>query len=349
MKRLKWKARQRQICLFRKKMRRARKKRRRMLKTAATWKRYIKIKAPDVFTVWREDARRKLLRFIRRLRTNSAVDNKWMCIDFSGTQKMIADGTLIFFAELSRLRRLIAGRRVRIRCIAPRNAKVAQVLMQVGIFKLLGFRKRIEPTFADVIHWRSASGREVNGEKYDSVLGNYEGRIADALGKKFFRGLTEAMTNCHHHAYIGIRPDGLNAMEEPREWWMFSQEKDGCLTVVFCDLGIGIPGSLPMKKPSLWQRVQATFGSNLDAHAIQEAIADSRTRTGKHHRGKGLKQLIDVVSSSSDGRVNIFSNKGCFSLKSGKEDISQYKDSIFGTLIHWSVPIGDLSDDTVKN
>ncbi|MDR4485508.1 MAG: hypothetical protein R3B95_20320 [Nitrospirales bacterium] len=347
MKRLTPKARQRQIRLFRKKIRRAKKKRRRFRKAAEAWRRYIQIKAPDVFTVGREDARRKLLRFITRLRTVSAIDKKWVCIDFSGTQKMIADGTLIFFAELSRLRRLMAGHRVRFRCIAPRNAKVAQVLMQVGIFKLLGFRKKIEATFPDVIHWRSASGREVNGEKYDSVLGNYEGRIADVLGKKFFRGVTEAMTNCHHHAYISIRPDHLNAMDEPSEWWMFSQEKDGCLTVVFCDLGIGIPGSLPVKKPSLWQRVQTTFGSNLDAHAIQEAIADSRTRTGKHHRGKGLKQLIDVVSSASDGRVHIFSNKGCFTLKSGKEDISQFKDSILGTLIHWSVPIGDLTDDTV--
>ena len=259
---------------------------------------------------------------------------------------MIADGTLVFFAELSRLRRIMAGCRVRIRCIAPRNPKVAQVLKQVGIFNLLGFRRKIVTTFPDVIHWRSASGKEVIGEKYDQVLGNYEGRIADVLGKKFFRGVTEAMTNCQHHAYIDIRPDGLNARDEPREWWMFSQEKDGCLMVVFCDLGIGIPGSLPMKKPSLWRRV-TTFGSNLDAHAIQEAIADSRTRTGKHHRGKGLKQLIDVVSSTSKGKVNIFSNKGCYTLQSGKEYISQFRGSILGTLIQWSVPIGDLTDDTV--
>lgn len=347
MKRLTPKARQRQIRLLRKKMRRAKKKRRRVRRAAELWKKYIQIKAPDVFTVGQEVARRKLLRFITRLRAVSAIDMKWVCINFSGTQKMNADGTLIFFAELSRLRRLMVGHRVRIRCIAPRNAKVAQVLKQVGIFKLLEFRKKIEPTFADVIYWRSASGREVDGEKYDSVLGNYEGRIADVLEKKFFRGLTEAMTNCHHHAYIDIRPDGLNALDEPKEWWMFSQEKEGWLTVVFCDLGIGIPGSLPVKKPSLWQRIKTTFGKNLDAHAIQEAITDSRTRTGKHHRGKGLKQLIDVVSSASGSTVDIFSNRGCFTIKSGEETISQFKDSILGTLIHWSVPIGDLSDDTV--
>jgi hypothetical protein len=349
VKRLTSKARRRRMRLFGKKMRRAKKLRRRKRKTAKAWEKYIQIKAPDVFTVGREEARRKLLRFITRLRNVSVVDKRWVCIDFTGTQKMIADGTLIFFAELSRLRRLTISCPIRIRCKPPRSTKVAQVLKQVGIFKLLGFRKKIETTFPDVIHWRSASGREVIGAEYDSVLGNYDGRIADALGQKFFRGLTEAMTNCHHHAYISVRADRLNATNEPKEWWMFSQEKEGWLTVVFCDLGIGIPGSLPVQKPSLYQRIMTTFASELDAHAIQEAIASSKTRTGKHHRGKGLKQLIDVVSSASGGRVDIFSNKGCFTLKSDKEDICEFKDSILGTLIQWSVPIGDLSDDTVKN
>lgn len=347
MKRLTPEARERQRRRSRKIMRRIRKKRSEARRTKKVLSDYALLKAPDIFSIGLKDNRHKLLRFLARLRNTVGLNKVSVCIDFSATQKMIADGTLLFFAELCRLRRLTGGS-ARIKCIPPRNTKVAQVLKQVGIFDLLGFRRKIEPTFTDVIHWRSASGREVNGEKYESVLSNYEGRIADVLGQKFFRGLTEAMTNCHHHAYIDVRPDGLNAKNEPREWWMFSQEKDGCLTVVFCDLGIGIPGSLPIKKPTLWQRI-LTFGSNLDAHAIQEAIADSRTRTGKHHRGKGLKQLIDVVSSVSGGRVNIFSNRGCFTLKSANENIYQFKDSILGTLIHWSVPIEGLSDDAVQN
>ena len=128
---------------------------------------------------------------------------------------------------------------------------------------------------------------------------------------------------------------------------MFSQEKDGWLTVVFCDLGIGIPGTLPIKKPSLWKRFQ-NFGSQLDAHAIQEAIGESRTRTGLHHRGKGMKQLVDVVARMGSGQVTIFSNKGSFTLKSNTESIFQYKDNIFGTLINWRVPIRGLSDDTAS-
>jgi hypothetical protein len=259
---------------------------------------------------------------------------------------MIADGTLLLYAELSRLRRLAHNCGVKIRCVPPRSAKVAQVLKQIGIFDLLGFGKKIEPTYADVIHWRTAKGNDVNGEKYDRILGHYEGRIADALGKRFFCGITEAMTNCNHHAYIEKRADGLDIEDEAKEWWMFSQERDGFLTVVFCDLGIGIPRSLPIKKPAIWRRV-LTFQNNLDAHAIREAIGESKTRTGKHHRGKGLRQLIEVISNTPNSMVKIFSNKGCFSVTPKGETPYQYKDSILGTLIHWSVPIGDSSDGRI--
>lgn len=348
MKKLTRHARERQLRLSRKVMRRIRKKRYEASKTIKIWKDFVTLKAPDTFSIGPEEIRRKLLRFLARLRDTMAFKKRSVRIDFTATQKMIADGTLLFFAELCRLKRLTGGR-VKMRCIPPRSSKVAQVLKQVNIFGLLGYRRKIEPTFADVIHWRSANGHEVKGEKYDSVLGHYDGLIADALSQKLYLGLTEAMTNCHHHAYIDMRPDGLSIAHEPKEWWMFSQEKDGWLTVVFCDLGIGIPGTLPIKKPTLWQSIQTKFGSQLDSHAIQEAIDESRTRTGKHHRGKGLKQLVDVVSKVDGGQVNIFSNRGRFTLKSGTESICQFKDSIFGTLIHWTVPIEGLSDDTIPN
>lgn len=306
---------------------------------------FTTIKAPDTFTISLEDKRHSLLNFLEKLRKTVVLRKHSVCIDFTATQKMFADGTLLFYAELNRINRLKGS--VKVRCMPPRSHKVAQVLKQVGIFDLVGYRKKIETTHADVIHWRSAKGHEVTGEKFDDVLGHYDGQITDALSKNLYLGFTEAMTNCHHHAYIGVRPDGLNVANEPKEWWMFSQEKDGKLMVVFCDLGIGIPGTLPIKKPTLWQRIQI-FGSQLDAHAIQEAIGESRTRTGLHHRGKGLKQLVDVIAHLDGGQVNIFSNKGRFTLKSGSERISQFKDDIYGTLIMWQVPIGGLSDETVR-
>lgn len=338
-------ARKRQFRLARKRLRRIHKKKIERRKSFKLREGFAILKAPVTFTIGSVEKRRNLLRFLGKLRETIVLRKRAVRIDFVATQKMIADGTLLFYAELCRLKNLGGG--VKISCIPPRNLKVAQVLKQVGIFDLVGYRRRIETTYADVIHWRSANGHEVVGEKFDEVLGHYDGQITEALSKNLYLGFTEAMTNCHHHAYIGVRPDGLNVAHEPKEWWMFSQERDGWLTVVFCDLGIGIPGTLPIKKPSLWQRIQ-TFGGQLDAHAIQEAIIESRTRTGLHHRGKGLKQLVDVVARMGSGQINIFSNRGCFTLESGSESIFQYKDNIYGTLINWRVPLGGLSDDSTS-
>ena len=344
MKKLTPYARERQIRIARKQMFRIRKQNILRRKSIKLREMVTVIKAPDIFTISSKDNRRSLLHFLDRLRETVVLRKHAVRIDFGSTQKMFADGTLLLYAELSRINRLKGS--VVVRCSPPRNNKVAQVLKQVGIFDLVGYRRKIETTDDDVIHWRSAKGREVIGEKFDEVLGHYDGHITEALSQKLYLGFTEAMTNCHHHAYIGMRPDGLNVAHEPKEWWMFSQEKDGVLTVVFCDLGIGIPGTLPIRNPSVWQRITKTFGSQLDAHAIQEAIGESRTRTGLHHRGKGLKQLVDVIAKVNGGQVNIFSNRGRFTLKSGSESISQFKDNIYGTLITWQVPIGGLSDDS---
>lgn len=346
MKKLTPYARKRQCRLTRKYLRRLRKKNIGRRKSLKPRENFSILKAPVKFTISSEEDRRKLLRFLDRLRETVVLRRHAVQIDFTATQKMITDGTLLFYAEISRIKRLGGG--IKIRCIPPRDPKVAQVLKQVGIFDLIGYRRKVETTYDDVIHWRSANGHEVIGEKFDDVLGHYDGQITEALSQKLYLGFTEAMTNCHHHAYIGVRPDGLNVAHEPKEWWMFSQERDGWLTVVFCDLGIGIPGTLPIKKPSLWKRI-LTFGGQLDAHAIQEALIESRTRTGLHHRGKGLKQLVDVVARVGRGEVNIFSNKGCFTLKSGSESIFQFKDDIHGTLINWRVPLKELTDDSIRN
>ncbi len=336
MKRLTPYARERQIRLARKCLHRLRKQNIKRRKSFKLHENFVILKAPVKFTIILEADRRNLLLFLERMRDTIVISKQAVLIDFTTTQKMIADGTLLFYAELCRLKRL--GGSLKIRCVPPRNQKVAQVLKQVGIFDLIGYRTKIKTTYADVIHWRSANGHEVIGEKFDEVLGHYDGQITEVLSQELYRGFSEAMTNCHHHAYIGIRPDGLNVAHDPKEWWMFSQQRDGWLNVVFCDLGIGIPGTLPIKRPSLWRRI-LTFGGQLDAHAIQEALIESRTRTGLHHRGKGLKQLVDVIARVGNGEVNIFSNKGLFTLKPNSESIHQFKDDIYGTLISWRVPI----------
>lgn len=250
---------------------------------------------------------------------------------------MISDGSLLFIAELRRIIRYVEGK-VKIDFQPPKNEKIYQVLHQIGLCDLLGVKNVIELKDDDVINWRYAQGAQVEGKKYDDILADYDGEIAKPLQEKLFAGITEAMTNVINHAYDLKRNDGLDVNDELKQWWMFSQEKDGYLSVTFCDLGAGIPRTLPIKHPNLWERFKK-FGKSTDADAIDYAIRDSRSRTKESHRGNGLGQIIRVCESIDGATVIIYSNKGTYTRIKKHKKLYSHADSILGTLICWRVPL----------
>lgn len=250
---------------------------------------------------------------------------------------MISDGTLLFMSELRRLIKHTGGQ-VKFTFKAPKSGKICQVLQQIGFCDLLGVKSHVEPVDDDVVSWRYAHGSQVEGNKYEDILGEYDGEIAPALQEKLFTGITEAMTNVANHAYDLKRDDKLDVDDNSKEWWMFSQEKDGYLSVVFCDLGAGIPRTLPIKHPNLWQRI-IRIGKSTDGEAIDYAVRDSKSRTHEAHRGHGLGQITRVIESIHGAEVAILSNKGTYSHVGGKKRIASYSHSILGTLICWKVPL----------
>lgn len=258
------------------------------------------------------------------------------CLDFTHTEKFFADGLLLFVAELRRMIKHLAGS-AQITAIPPKNDKVSQVMRQVGLYKLLGIVSEVQPKDDDVVHWRYAHGSKVDGEKYEDILASYDGDIASAMQERLFAGVTEAMTNVVNHAYDIKRNDGFD-ISDSKEWWMFSQEKDGFLSVSLCDLGAGIPGTLQFKQPSVWKRI-LSIGKTSDADTIDYAIRDSISRTRRNHRGNGLGQIVRVVQSTPGAQIAIFSNHGTLIRSGGRKRSIEHKDSILGTLISWRIPL----------
>ena len=301
---------------------------------------YVHISAPKIFGLFAKDHRSSVLLFLKQLR-QLVRRERCIMIDFSPTEKMYVDGTLLLRAEIERLDRL-KNPGVLIRCKHPHNPKAVQVLRQVGVFGILRNESPIKPRDQDVIHWKVATGNDADGRKYEDVLGHYDGNIAHELQQEFFLGITEAMTNSRQHAYIDIREDGLNhndARDTP--WWMFSQFKDERLYVAFVDLGIGIPRTLPVRMEGLWNKLISKFGREPHDHeAIEHAIEDRKSRTQKEYRGKGLPQIVGVINGTNRGDLCIYSNRGCYTINRQDDHKSYgYRDSIYGTLITWSVPI----------
>lgn len=298
--------------------------------------------APEHFCVF-SDQRDKMISFLEDIRADIKSGCRSLIIDFSKTAKFISGGTILLYSELDRLLDLYP--KLKISCRPPFNNKAAQVLKQIGLFSRLGKNFALGAcSHDDIINWRVAKGHEVLGEKFDVILGKYDGVIAEALQEELYEGITEAMTNAKHHAYIAPRQDGIRSPADYRPWWMFSQEKDGMLSVVFCDLGVGIPNSLPFSDDAGWKKwylIMARLGLNNkgDAKLIQGAIRHSRTRTREHNRGKGLTQIVETIAASVGGRAIILSNRGWYQIQEGKETFGDYDRSINGTIISWQMPL----------
>lgn len=116
------------------------------------------------------------------------------------------------------------------------------------------------------------------------------------------------------------------------------------LSVVFCDLGVGIPNSLPFSDDAGWKKwylIMSRLGLNKkgDAKLIQGAIRHSRTRTRKHNRGKGLTQIVETIAATKGGMAIILSNRGWYQIQEGKETFGDYDMSINGTIISWQMPL----------
>lgn len=300
----------------------------------------IRLHAPSTFNIEQEDDRLHLVYFLSKLREPFASDYRGtILIDFSRTKRFIASGTLLFYAELNRLIAFGKGR-IQVKCTEPENLLASQVLNQIGLYDLCQHPNQVRSTHRDVVHWRVAHGWQIDAERYAHAIEAHEGKLAEPLLNGVFRGLAEATANAVEHAYEDIRDDNLNYAAETKDWWLFSQAKDGQLFVAICDLGIGIPRSLPTKRSTLFERLMQTLGfTPSDGHCIQAAVEDSRTRTGKAERGKGLGNIIDAVSRSPDGTAFVFSNYGCYSFNKGKETIGNFRTSILGTLIMWRLSL----------
>jgi hypothetical protein len=304
------------------------------------------ITAPTVIDVADEDYRATLMTFLAELRSVfTCTDNRPILIDFSGTERLNAGGTLLMHAEVFRLIQMTSPTGAIVRCKPAKKQKADHVLAQVGIYKMCGNNRRCKAPFGDVVHWRVAHGYKVDNSLCAPAVEEFEGRIATPLIDGIFRGLGEAMTNTIHHAYIQTRDDGLDYTPETKDWWMFSQKRDGYLSVLICDLGVGIPETLREKRPYLLETLARLGKSGSDGAAIEEAVKDARTRTKRAERGRGLGNIVNVVSKIPNGRVTIYSNRGLYSIRDGNLTVANYKQSILGTLVAWRIPLTGVAID----
>lgn len=286
-----------------------------------------------------------LASFLEHLRIAVSSGLKVVRLDFRRTEMVFSEGMLLFYSELQRLRDMYP--RSVFACSPSKVDRVNQVLQHLGVFALLGYQSAVVPNRPDVITWRALSSAEYEAKAVGELIEMYAS-LKGERARHLFRSVTEAMGNAVRHAYMEPRKDGLKAPVK-KKWWMFVREGSADMTVAICDLGIGIPRSLPIKHPA--EFIQAaiakvssavnapTHRGKADANMIHAAMEINRTRTGVAGRGKGLRDLQRIVDEVPGGRLMIISNRGRLIYSNGVFSRYGYERSIKGTLVLWTIPL----------
>lgn len=307
-----------------------------------------KVAIPTVVSLLTSDLHDELTVAMATLRRAFAQQAS-VCLDFSATRMLYPEGMLLVWAELTRA--LEAFPNVEVSCVPARNKKVSHVLQHLGIYATCNYTAPFEPEGDDVLPWQKVRGKRVDVQEAGKIIED-DRNFSEDEASFLYEAVSEAVTNVSQHAVLGLRKDGLN-LDPCREWWMLHKRDQGRLFIAVCDLGIGIPASLPIVHTM--ERVREVLARMFpgrrptDGRMIKAALRIGRTRTGETYRGLGFSDILEIIDNISGSALNIFSNRGRLSYHSSATSrrpsikIRTFKNSVLGTILVWSFPLRDAT------
>lgn len=289
------------------------------------------------------------IEFIRIFRQYAIGMRHPIALVFNEVNEISPEALILLLAELYRCRKLFGSNKVT--GTYPKNRKIEKLMNDSGFFNLLNVSPRIKKKSKNypLEYIEFITGNKlIESTASDlriALLGN-KIEMGIIAKKRLFRAVTEAMINVSNHAYP--RTKAKNVIRD--QWWISGHinKKTNELIILFCDLGVGIPETIP--KIHGWERIRAalsilpTIKPN-DAEMIKAGMEIGRTRTGVDGRGNGLNDLRKFVDDTGGGELCIFSRKGQYIYRAGQGDsMKNHNYSIGGTLIKWSVPIKNVTN-----
>ncbi|MCC7080422.1 MAG: hypothetical protein IT530_07110 [Burkholderiales bacterium] len=302
-------------------------------------------KVLDLVTNYEETAE-----FVRDIRRAALRDRRQVNLIFDEGEQIRPAALLLLLAEIHRCRMIHGTHSVTGNY--PKNKRIERMLEDTGFFGLLSVKPqnpaRARKYPVEFIKFRSDNKLDSAEPKRlrDDLLGQSI-TMHQKARTRLYRALTEAMINVGQHAYPQY---AIQSHPTRGRWWVAGQvnKKRGEFLVTFCDLGVGIPETLPKIYP--WELIRSVLallpGVNPnDGEMIKAGMAIGRTQTGERYRGRGLNDLRSLIDQAGAGELLIFSRKGKYSYSPGRaEQVENYGISMGGTLIKWSVPLRNVTD-----
>ena len=265
-------------------------------------------------------------------------------LDFSRIERISTSAALVLASEVDQWNQQVGSR---LRANLPSwKEDIKRLLCQMGYFELLHLDRpeaewpQKNTTF--IPFKRGQAKAENSGQLAKQLRIEIEALVGQKIKRHFlFEGLSEAITNVGQHAYRDV------ADYRRKQWWLSASydAETRQLCVTFYDQGDGIPNTLPR---SHWvEVVKDVFNSWTDSQKIEAASDIGRSSSGMDERGKGLQNLVEFAKAHSQGRLSIYSLHGMFAQSFANDGKTQtqdsarkdFKNSIGGTLIEWSVSL----------
>ncbi|MGH7012561.1 MAG: hypothetical protein ACREEL_00125 [Stellaceae bacterium] len=269
-------------------------------------------------------------------------------LDFTTLRRVTPAAALVLASEIDRWRRIRNFRPI-VMDIERWDPGIAQLLLEMGLFDLVDAKNppAFDPTAQSTqrfIRFRSGSG--ARGDEAIALRERLEGVTGESAvpqsRRALFRGVTEAMTNVHKHAYHGPFEDHTPIL--PDEWWIgggYDIARKSLRALVF-DQGVGIPNTLPRRFPlqSIVDFIKRRGWTDRDSTRIAAAMDLGATRTGNPYQGRGLPDLRRLANSARQARLRILSRCGEYIYCAGQpEQLVDYETLLGGTLIQWEIDL----------
>lgn len=328
----------------------------------------IRVVAPSKIDLGKPKSHKSLVQFMVALKIacqTAANSGRTINICFRDTRLITASGGIYLLATTDTLVKKFSH----VKFSVTKPPKIPQVeyhaavsvvhsvLCQIGFYKLLNLNPVKGKDLPHVNCWHVETSSIV-----DSVaLGTAIERLTEhgVHGADMFRAGIEAMANATEHAYTDRI---LNNFTDKR-WWLFTAVLNNELIVYICDLGHGIPVTLPHTQNEnilqlAFHKFMTTFQltrptSQLTGDVLNIAISTfiKETRTDLGHRGKGGEDIKSFIDKNPEAKLQIYSNAGFWKYARAKRNISRpniglgYNNalSIGGTIVGWSIPLKELS------
>ncbi len=302
------------------------------------------IKSPEYLCIYNDAPSKNTIRFIHTIRDEAKAQHN-IHLDLSSLKLISAAAMLLLLATVDHIKRTMPD--VKFSSKYPADEKSESILNQTGFTEVLGRRPNATATFEDVSYWRASTGSDTRPEQSVELFEEIDKAIPDHK-KLLYKGFLEVMANSVEHAYAHLKSSMLTRHSR---WWAFGGIKDDKVVLLVCDLGAGIPNTLPkVIEPSWLDKTLKLIGvtTHNDAELIQAATMLRETATKKQNRGKGLNDAKKSVDSTPGSFLSIHSNRGNYRyhhLMSGKiaGDLRRLNQSIGGTIVEWQLPIGDVA------